>query len=42
MIMQTIKVGKSVRPHFPVILTGNFISVIIAMIQGQKVSFKFK
>ena len=35
MILQQIKVGKSVRPLFPVILTGNFISAIIAMIQGQ-------
>ena len=40
MILQQIKVGKSVRPLFCVILTGKFISAIIVMIQGQ--NFKFK
>ena len=42
MTLQQINVGKSVRPHFCVILTGKFISAIIVMIQGQKVNFKFK
>ena len=42
MILQQIKVGKSVRPLFHVILTGQFFSAIIVMIQGQKVNFKLK
>ena len=40
MILKQIKVGKSVRPLFSIILTGKLISAIIVMIQGQKVNFK--
>ena len=36
MILQQVKVGKSVKPLFRVILTGKFISAIIVMIQGQR------
>ena len=36
MILQQVKVGKSVRPLFRVILTGKFIVAIIVMIQGQR------
>ena len=36
MILQQVKVGKSVKPLFRVILTGKFISAIIIMIQGQR------
>ena len=42
MILQQVKVGKSVRPLFCVILTGKFNSAIIVMSRGQKVNFKFK
>ena len=41
MILQQMKLGKSVRLLVRVILTGKFISAIIVMIQGQKVNLKF-
>ena len=46
MIFQQMKLGPSVIPHFYVILTGQFISEIILIIQGhlqgRKVNFKIK
>ena len=46
MIFQQMKPGTSVIPHFHVILTGQFISCIICMIQGhlqgQNDNFKVK
>ena len=46
MIVQQMKPGTSVIPHFRVILTGQSISCIIFMTQGhfqdQKVNFKVK
>ena len=36
MILQQIKVGKSVRPLFRVILTGKFVSAIIVMIEVKR------
>ena len=46
MHFQQMKLGTSVIPHFYVILTGQFISEIILIIQGhlqgQKVNFKVK
>ena len=42
MIFQKMKPGTSVIPHFHVILTGQSISCIILMTQGQKVNFKVK
>ena len=46
MIVQQMKPGTSVIPHFRVILTGQSISYIIFIIQGhfrvQKVNFKVK
>ena len=35
MIFQQMKLGRNVIPHFYVILTGQFISCIICMIQGR-------
>ena len=35
MIFQQMKLGTNVIPHFHVILTGQFISCIIGMIQGH-------
>ena len=35
MIFQQMKLGTNVIPHFHVILTGQFISCIICMIQGH-------
>ena len=44
MIFQQMKLGTNVMPHFHVILTGQFISCIICMIQGhlqgQKVKYQ--
>ena len=44
MIFQQMKLGTNVIPHFHVILTGQFISCIISMIQGhlqgQKVKYQ--
>ena len=44
MIFQQMKLGTNVIPHFHVILTGQFISCIIYMIQGdlqgQKVKYQ--
>ena len=44
MIFQQIRLGTNVIPHFHVILTGQFISCIICMIQGhlqgQKVKYQ--
>ena len=44
MIFQQMKLGTNVIPHFHVILTGQFISCIICMIQGhlqgQKVKYQ--
>ena len=44
MIFQQMKPGTNVIPHFQVILTGQFISCIICMIQGhlqgQKVKYQ--
>ena len=46
MLFQKMKLGTSVVPHFYVILTGQYISEIILIIQGhlqgQKVNFKVK
>ena len=46
MLFQQMKLGASVIPHFYVILTGQFISEIILIIQGphqgRKVNFKVK
>ena len=46
MIFQQLKPGTSVIPHFHVILTGQSISCIICMtqgqLQGQKVNFRVK
>ena len=42
MILQQIKPGTSIIPHFHVIWTGQSISCIILMTQGQKVNFKVK
>ena len=39
-IFQQMKLGTNVIPHFHVILTGQFISCIICMIQGQKVKYQ--
>ena len=36
MILQQVKVGKSVRRLFCVIFTGKFTSAIIVIIQGQR------
>ena len=44
MIFQQMKLGTNVIPHFHVILTGQFISCIICMIQdhlqGQKLKYQ--
>ena len=40
MIFQQMKLGTNVIPHFHVILTRQFISCIICMIQGQKVKYQ--
>ena len=44
MIFQQMKLGTSVIAHFHVILTGQFISCIICMVQGhlqgQKVKYE--
>ena len=46
MIVQQMKPGTSIIPHFRVILTGQRISCIILMtqghLQGQEVYFKVK
>ena len=42
MIFQQMQLGTSLIPHFHVILTGQSISEIILIIQGQKVNFKVK
>ena len=46
MIVQQMKPGTSVIPHFRVISTGQSISCIIFMtrgqLQGQKINFKVK
>ena len=42
MIFQQMKLGTNVIPHFHVILTGQFISCIICMIQGRLQGQKVK
>ena len=42
MIFQQMKLGTNVIPHFYVILTGQFITYIICMIQGHLQGQKVK
>ena len=42
MIFQQMKLGTNVIPHFHVILTGQFISCIICLIQGRLQGQKVK